>query len=79
MDTGGGESVADVAQRLEHFIQQTEAEHTGKTILLVSHGDTLSILMAVVKGTPLAGNRLYGLQTGELLELHSISADAYVN
>lgn len=76
---GDGESVADVAQRLECFIQQTETEHTGKTVLLVSHGDTLSILMAVAKGTPLSENRLYGLQTGELQEMHRISSDVYVN
>jgi hypothetical protein len=35
----------------------------------VSHGDTLSILQALVKGTPLGEHRQYGLGTAELKRL----------
>lgn len=44
----GGESVADVARRLSQVILKLEALHEGCVILLVSHGDPLQILQAVV-------------------------------
>lgn len=41
----------------------------GCTILLVSHGDTLSIFWAFATGTSLLENRRHGLNTGELRKL----------
>ena len=41
----------------------------GCTILLVSHGDTLSIFWAYATGTSLLDNRRHGLNTGELRKL----------
>ena len=58
---GGGESVNDVAERLKTFIQSIEEQKTGYTILLVSHGDALSILAAVLLGTDLRKHREHGL------------------
>lgn len=42
----------------------------GAHILLVSHGDTLSILESIVKGGDLKEHRAYGSVTGELRRLN---------
>jgi broad specificity phosphatase PhoE len=62
---GGGESIRDVAERLAPLLERLEATHSGKTLLLVGHGDTLSILWALVKGEPLTQHRQFGLKTAE--------------
>ena len=59
-----------VAERVTELFNRLEGAHWGDTILLVSHGDTLSILMATVKGLPLLEHRRFGLGTGELRLLH---------
>lgn len=69
MAAGGGESVTDVARRLAEFLHQLEARHQGDDVVLVAHGDTLSILWAVFRGTPLRCHRDVALQTGELRQL----------
>lgn len=66
---GGGESVDDVAARLRLFMACLEARHNGCNIVLVSHGDALSILAAVVLGTPLGAHRQHGLPNCGILEL----------
>jgi len=38
----------------------------GQSVLLVSHGDTLSILQALVAGTKMGAHRTYGLRTAQL-------------
>ena len=66
---GGGESVEDVAQRLQELLRRIETSHESKNVLLVSHGDTLSIFAAVALGLDLKMNRRYGLDTGQLSRL----------
>jgi broad specificity phosphatase PhoE len=51
-------------------LQELEQQHEGQHILLVSHGDTLSILQATFHGTALAQHRQYGLGTAELKQLN---------
>lgn len=46
---GGGESVADVHARLTRFVAQL-AEQSHDEVVIVSHGDTLRILLAVLDG-----------------------------
>ena len=58
---GGGESVHDVAERTRGLVQQLEAAHEGRHVVLVSHGDALSILAAALLGTPLGEHRRHGL------------------
>jgi len=48
------------------MLQELESKHQGQHILLVSHGDTLSILQAAFLGSPLTQHRQYGLGTAEL-------------
>jgi len=57
----GGESVDDVAARTLGLLQRLEAQHAGQHIVLVSHGDALSILAAAALGTPLGQHRQHGL------------------
>ena len=66
---GGGESVDDVAARLRLFLACLEARHNGCNVVLVSHGDALSILAAVVRGTPLGAHRQHGLPNCGILKL----------
>lgn len=66
----GGESVKDVARRLWGLIAQIEKAYVDKEILIVSHGDTLSIFWAVMRQRPLENHREVALQTGELRKLH---------
>ena len=64
-------AATQVSERVKSLFSTLEAAHKGRTILLVSHGDTLSILWATVKGLPLKEHRTHGLGTGELRLLHS--------
>lgn len=48
---GGGESVADVHARLRGFVAALREEFTAEDdVVLVSHGDTLRVLLAVLAG-----------------------------
>lgn len=51
----GGESVADVANRLAKCLQQIEKECQGCAVLIVSHGDPLQILQTIVHAEPCKG------------------------
>ena len=59
----------DVADRLEPFLRTLDSKYAGDNVLLVAHGDTLSILWAVYNHTPLMRHRDVALQTGELRRL----------
>lgn len=45
-----GENLNDVKKRLAQFMQETESHYEGKTILIVSHEDTLWILESMLSG-----------------------------
>jgi len=66
---GDGESVEDVVKRLKTFIDSIEEQRRGFTILLVSHGDALSILAAVLLGTDLRKHREHGLGNCAFLKI----------
>ncbi|MEW5304221.1 MAG: hypothetical protein WDW36_006847 [Sanguina aurantia] len=70
---GDGESVKDVAARIQLMFQRLEDEHQqgGLNILLVSHGDTLSILQATMTGcgAQLGHHRRFAFETAELRRL----------
>lgn len=69
----GGESVEEVAARLQKLIERLETLHSAKEILLIAHGDTLSIFWAFMRGRPLGSHREVALQTGELRRFHGTS------
>ena len=66
---GGGESVDDVSARCASLFSLLEATHTGRNILLVAHGDTLSIATATAVGGGVGGHREWAQETGELRRL----------
>ncbi|TFH85037.1 histidine phosphatase family protein [Billgrantia azerbaijanica] len=53
----GVESVASVAARLCGVIDALERRYRGETLLLVSHGDPLQILLTALEGRPLTAHR----------------------
>lgn len=53
----GVESVVEVAARMMAVIEELERAHTGETLLLVSHGDPLQILLTALEGRDLARHR----------------------
>lgn len=66
----GGESPAQLKQRVSEFIFSLSAKHQGKNILLVSHGLTLFFIEAVLAGRDdrtIAGQKNWGgdLATGQ--------------
>ena len=46
----GGETLKDVRRRGVYFLQEMERKYAGKTILVVSHGDTLWIMKEAAAG-----------------------------
>jgi broad specificity phosphatase PhoE len=44
-------------------LQHLEEQYSGADVVLVAHGDTLSILHATLQGTELSQHRHYGLET----------------
>ncbi|HSP56848.1 MAG TPA: histidine phosphatase family protein [Halomonas sp.] len=56
-DQHGVEPVVTVAERMNAVIESLEASLDGETILLVSHGDPLQILLTALEGRPLSCHR----------------------
>jgi glucosyl-3-phosphoglycerate phosphatase len=64
------EPVAAVLDRVTAFIAELERQHTGRDILLVSHGDTLQILLAGLRRLdPAAHRSLPHLAPAEIREV----------
>lgn len=52
-------------------MQRLEQAHEGAAILLVSHGDTLSILEATMRGADVRQHRRFAFDTAELRRLQA--------
>jgi probable phosphoglycerate mutase len=53
----GVEAVSAVASRMQSVIDDCEQQISGETIVLVSHGDPLQILLTALAGKPLTAHR----------------------
>ncbi|MFY0989142.1 histidine phosphatase family protein [Halomonas sp. C05BenzN] len=53
----GVEPVVAVAARMQAVMEELDGAFTGETILLVSHGDPLQILLTALEGRPLSQHR----------------------
>lgn len=53
----GGESLAEVAARVQDFAAETAARHSGQIVLIVSHGLSLGALHCLAVGLPLSQAR----------------------
>jgi probable phosphoglycerate mutase len=68
---GGIESAAAVLDRTTALIADLEHRHSGRDVLLVSHGDTLQILQAgFLRIDPARHRTVPHLETAEIRELH---------
>ena len=71
----GVESTRDVLARTTSLIRDLETGHSGRNILLVSHGDALQILQTAFEGVDSARHRqLPHLETGQIRELERKAA-----
>mmetsp|Transcript_46468 Transcript_46468/g.101101 ORF Transcript_46468/g.101101 Transcript_46468/m.101101 type:complete len:117 (+) Transcript_46468:74-424(+) len=61
-----GESVDDVSTRLRRMFKVLEEKHSGDDILLVSHGDTLSIMQATMEEADTRQHRKFSFENCEL-------------
>src|ERR1700743_2480012 len=61
----GGESFADVAQRVQRACDRLLREHSGQTVLVVSHISPIKILLCRARGVPLG--TIYRLYLGSAL------------
>lgn len=50
--------------------QDLEARHSGAALLLVGHGDTLSIGQATLQGVDVREHRQFSFETAELRRVH---------
>ena len=73
------ESTREVLSRTTSLIRELENSYTGRTILLVSHGDALQILQTAFERVDSSCHRLVPhLETGEIrrLQLNADEAEA---
>lgn len=70
----GVESPSSVLKRLLKFLQDCENQYKNQTILLVSHGDPLQILLSYCEGLPLTEHRqVRHLETAEIRKLRDLT------
>jgi broad specificity phosphatase PhoE len=65
----GGESVLDVAARVERFIELLLTKHAQHTVCVVSHGHLLRILTARMLGLAPRLGQLFSIKTTSVAEL----------
>ena len=61
--------MTNVADRAEAVILQLERDHEDRDIILVGHGDSISILSARLLGPSLEQHRRYGLANCGVLRI----------
>ena len=66
----GVESVIEVWQRLEDFLEEVSISHSAQTVLMVTHGDPASILMRKLRGIDFPSHhRTCAPETGQLISV----------
>jgi alpha-ribazole phosphatase len=66
----GGETLAQLADRIQSALQDARDAHQGKTVLWVSHGGPLRVLLCLALGLELQANWRFRIQTASVSELH---------
>lgn len=59
-----------LSTQLFFALQMTENEN-GKNFIVVSHGDTLSVMSALLSGTPIERFREFGMKNCQIREFHA--------
>lgn len=65
-DLGGGESIEQFASRVHNVLNKIQERHTGKTILLVSHGGTLDMMYRIASKQDLSAERIASVPNASL-------------
>lgn len=65
-DLNGGESILQFAARVEGAIEKLRNQHSGKTILLVSHGGTLDMVYRIASKQSLDSERIVSVPNASL-------------
>jgi alpha-ribazole phosphatase len=65
-----GETLAQVSDRVQSALASLSAAHCTQTVVLVSHGGPLRLLLCVVLGLPAQAHWRFMLDPGSLSELH---------
>jgi broad specificity phosphatase PhoE len=64
----GGESIAQVAARVDGFIERIRASHSERTVCAVSHGHLLRALAARLLGLPASDGRIFAIGTSAIAD-----------
>ena len=65
-DLEGGESIQKFALRVQNALDKIQARHTGKTILIVSHGGTLDMMYRIASRQALSAERIASVPNASL-------------
>ena len=62
----GGESIQQFASRVQNALNQIQAQHSGKTILIVSHGGTLDMMYRIASKQSFSAERAVSVPNASL-------------
>lgn len=65
-DLKGGESISQFASRIHGALEKIRAQHSGQTILLVSHGGALDMMYRLASNQPLATEKAVSVPNASL-------------
>jgi len=65
-DLEGGESIQQFALRVQNALDQIQAQHAGKTILIVSHGGTLDMMYRIASKQSFSSERQVSVPNASL-------------
>jgi alpha-ribazole phosphatase len=66
----GGETLAQLGERIQSALQDAREAHQDATVLWVSHGGPLRVLLCLALGLDLEANWRFRVQTASVSELH---------
>ena len=65
-DLEGGESIGQFALRVQNALDKIQQQHSGKTILIVSHGGTLDMMYRIASNQALSTERIASVPNASL-------------
>lgn len=65
-ELAGGESIIQFAKRVEGVIEKLRMQHSGKTVLVVSHGGTLDMMYRIASKQSLGSERVVSVPNASL-------------
>jgi probable phosphoglycerate mutase len=73
----GGESIQQFALRVQNVLDAIQKRHTGKTILVVSHGGTLDMMYRIASNQPLSTQRVVSVPNASLNWINHQQSDGW--